>query len=240
MAPKSEKRIRVKVKEILQDIKAGHGGEALKNKYGLSQQSLQKIIGSLLQREMVTLADLKTLLSKKVTKTKTVSAKMFLALFRESSDDFYLMDKLNINVTQLQQIYDTLIENKALSEYEYYSRERKAPELEEAAMLEAEDSTMVNLYEEKTTDLGDYVMAAKNSSATPVTSLASVNIGYSSEKTDNSGNGKGSHCPNCGKPKTLSFQETCFHCGILFSKFKATDESTDVSVWRDANTRDIK
>ena len=247
MAAKPAKRIRIKVRVILQDIKAGISSEALRQKYGLSQRSLEKVIGALLQKELVTLEDLASLLVKKVAPTKTVNAQYFLASFRECPDDFFLMKEFSINPKQLQKIYDTLIERRELSEYEYYARERKAPELEESEQNESEDSTLVNLYEDVTGALGDYVMEDRcrseqelTSTSPFVTSVASLNIGYSSNNANKSNGSSASKCPNCSKPRTMETDDTCAYCGILYSKYDKTQRSKGVAIWRDINSREIE
>jgi hypothetical protein len=64
-------------------------------------------------------------------KKRIIKAKEFLSSFRETPDDFQLMEKYGISSKQLRRLYSTLIEEGLLTEFEYNQRERKAPELEE-------------------------------------------------------------------------------------------------------------
>lgn len=223
MSAQRRRRIRISAKELIRDIKTGQGVAVIMEKYGLSQSSMSKVLAALLERRLVSKADLRSLGRQPSSAVKTVSAGEFLACLKDTSDDYVLMREYGLNPEQLKEIYDTLIEKGLLSEYEYYARDTKAPELEQPAPPDAEDSTAVDLLQDLAGTPRDYVMTARSGSV--VTSVASLSAQPSSTNVADCSIPGTSSCPNCSEPVGSVSEDTCAHCGIVFSKFEQVRRS---------------
>lgn len=239
------KKIRVNARAIVSDIKEHVGLKALMEKHGLSYRHLLKVKEKLLEKGWVTREELDHLNPAVPSEQITVSAKDFLASFRNRPDDFHLMDRFRLTAKDLRETYETLIQAGLLSEYEYHCRDRKAPELEEPFTNVSEASTEVTLI--RSVFDGGWGVYRPGEDALPRAShLNEIRADKSpSTKTPNrlsvhSANRRGPMtedtlpevCPNCGCPAEASSPEACVCCGIIFSKLKRAPKSKRTPIWQ--------
>ena len=239
------KKIRVNARAIVGDIKEHVGLKSLMEKHGLSYRHLLKVKEMLLERGWVTRGELDYLNPADASAQITVSAKEFLASFRNRPDDFHLMDRFRLTAKDLREIYERLIQAGLLSEYEYHCRDRKASELEEPFTNVSEASTEVTLIknvfdggsgvhraEEKAPPRASYpneIRADKSSSTRPPNRMlghAVTSGGRMMEETTLE------ICPNCGCPSEASSPDACVCCGIIFSKLKRVPKDKRIPLWQ--------
>lgn len=86
---------------------------------------------------------------KKVPKqSKHLNAYRFVKDFRFKPDDYYLMELYGLKPRQLMRVYRALMQAGLLSEFEFHSRDRVCPELEDAPMRPPDAaSTVVTVIE---------------------------------------------------------------------------------------------
>lgn len=235
------KKIRIDAVAIVRDIRQGAAVEALMEKYGLSLPSLFKVKRVLLEKGLVSSQELDYLTHAEAPSGKSLSPKEFLESFRRRPDDLHLMERYVLKANDLKRIYEKLIQAGLLSEYEYHSRERKAPELEEPANTISEDSTEVTLM---TNDFGAECAIRERGRDTtprktyPNDSLASATSSTSSRILRSKGTAPGVKegstprlCPRCCRPRHPSSSETCIYCGVIFSKAKHDAKYEGVTIW---------
>jgi hypothetical protein len=239
------KKITVNARAIVSDIKEHVGLKALMEKHGLSYRHLLKVKEKLLEKGWVTREELGHLNQAVPSEQITVSAKDFLASFRNRPDDFHLMDRFRLTAKDLRETYETLIQAGLLSEYEYHCRDRKAPELEEPFTNVSEASTEVTLIRSVFDDgrgvdrmkqgtqsrdiYRNESLASKSSSikrrnrqpVPPASSMGGVN-----EETTLA------VCPNCGCPSDASSPNACICCGIVFSEVKRGHPNKRTPIWQ--------
>jgi hypothetical protein len=239
------KKIRVNARAIVGDIKEHVGLKSLMEKHGLSYRHLLKVKEMLLEKGWVTRGELDHLNPADASAQINVSAKEFLASFRNRSDDFHLMDRFRLTAKDLRMIYERLIQAGWLSEYEYHCRDKKSPVLEEPCTNVSEASTEVTLIK-NVFDGGwgvyradeeapprasrpDRIRAYKSSSTRPPNRLSGHAVtsgGRMMEETTLE------ICPNCGCPAEASSPDACVCCGIIFSKLKQAPKSKRVPIWQ--------
>jgi hypothetical protein len=238
------KKIRINAAALVRDIKQRTGLKNLMEKHDLSYPNLLKVRSILVKRSYVTQEEFDYLNLPDGPVQQSLSAKGFLASFRDRPDDLYLMERYKLTVKELQGIYDTLILAGLLSEYEYHSRIKKAPELEEAACTDCEDSTEVTLVRD---DLeprcvipqrGGDIAPRKSFPHDSVTDRAALQglqntrPKFDSHAALSAGEEPGSrHCPKCGILAHPSSPDACIRCGVVFSKAKRDPKYEGVAVW---------
>jgi hypothetical protein len=236
------KQIRIKASEIIADIRAGKDDRELMEKHGLSVRSLPKVKRELVRKGWMTEKEVHVEDSTIVSPKITIKADEFLVLFRERSDDFVLMRKYKLTMDQLKKIYDTLIAKGLLSEYEYNCRDIKAPELDDFAVPETEETTAVNLVQEFSDDLKQYIRNSLRSHsgnnddhhyADGNGAKQSDRKRVSTRKPDTARVEHVSLCPACGKPSDASSPDCCRHCGLVFCKAKRLSRHKRVAIWED-------
>jgi hypothetical protein len=239
------RKIKVNGKAIVDDIKVRASLISLMEKHGLSYSSLLKTRDILLEKGLVTREELEYLHLADTPRRTTVPAKEFLASFRSRPDDFHLMDRFGLTRKDLRRIYERLIQAGLLSEYEYYCRDKKAPEPEEPHTNASEDSTEVTLLrsvldggggvdrvEAKAPPSGLSAREARAEEA-PATTRSKRPLG----RALTSGAGMIEEttlaiCPNCGCPSDESSPDACVCCGIVFSKIKRIPANKRTPLWQ--------
>lgn len=230
--------IRISAKRFVEDIRSGMGDAAIMEKYCLSARSLPKVKEELMRRGLLAPADVKSTNGCPISDKISIKVKEFVRLFRESSDDFVMMSTYSLTPKQLEQIYRQLIAKGLLSEYEFHSRERRSPELQEMELLEPDETTAVDFTEEFSGRLRDYEkIGAFRPNADWLKKSTSVTDGLSRDvdparvahaRRDAPGLGP---CPRCGKPKHPESPDSCLHCGVVFSKLKSDSKRNGVAIW---------
>jgi hypothetical protein len=174
-------------------------------------------------------------------KKKLVVARQFLMSFRQRPDDLYLMDKYSLSPKQLKKVYNALIEKGWMEEYEYHTRDRKAPELEEPTIHLGDTSTSVTVkgsFSEDTLELfrseSKLNLPQPGGTGRPQ-SVAQGGRVSGPKSAGASGKVKLVHhedlCPNCRGPKHPSSPDSCISCGVVFSKYAALKKGTAVPIW---------
>jgi hypothetical protein len=239
------KKIRVNARAIVGDIKEHVGLKSLMEKHGLSYRHLLKAKEKLLEKGLVTREEFDYLNPAVAPAQITVSAKEFLASFRDRPDDLHLMDRFRLTAKDLRQIYETLIQAGLLSEYEYHCRDKKAPVLEEPCTNISEASTEVTLIR-SVFDGGRGVYRAEaqaplRSSYPNETRVKKLASGCFSKQlsrhavatsSDMSEETTLALCPNCGCPSDASSPNACICCGIVFSKVKRGHPNKRTPIWQ--------
>jgi hypothetical protein len=232
------KHIRISAREILTDIRTGMSDGALMEKYGLSVRSLPKIKDDLLKQGLATPADLGCGNGCPVSEKISISAKSFITSFRETPDDFALMEKYSLNPGQLQQVYEQLLGKGLLMEYEFHNRDCRSPELKHMELPEIDETTAVDLTQELSGSLKDYHKIGNN-----LPSIASVKRVSWVEDGPLQEEGAGADrrqprtgsvsvpCPQCGRPRAKESPETCQYCGVVFAKVKGEEKRGGPAVW---------
>ena len=232
------KHIRISAREILTDIRAGMSDGALMEKYGLSVRSLPKIKDDLLEQGLATPADLGCSNGCPVSEKISISAKSFIASFRETPDDLALMEKFSLNPRQLQQTYEQLLGKGLLSEYEFHNRGCKSPELRQMELPEVDETTAIDLTQELSGSLKNYHRISDT-----LPSAASVKRASWLEDGPGQDAGTGADrwlprtgslsapCPQCGRARVKEFPDTCQYCGVVFAKVKGEKKRGGPAVW---------
>jgi hypothetical protein len=238
------KKIRVNARAIVGDIREHVGLKSLMEKHGLSYRHSLKVKEMLLEKGLVTREELDYLNPADASAQITVSAKEFLASFRNRPDDFYLMNRFRLTAKDLRTVYEGLIQAGLLAEYEYHCRDAKAPELEEPFTNVSEASTEVTLirsvfdggwgvYRAKEEapprpSYPDEIRGCKSSKAKPLNRLARP-IASSDDVDEET---TLAVCPNCGCPSDASSPRECVCCGIIFSKHRRVPKSKRTPIWQ--------
>ncbi len=132
-------------------------------------------------------------------------------------------------------IYRTLIEKGLLSEYEFYYRERKAPELDEPTENLSDASTKVSLVEsisDETRRLYSLEEAKIPKSACDQ-DLQNIDAGSNGNRRDLISD-KGMHrymSQVSSARKTQLHRITCIHCGVVYSKITRNMQGSGISLW---------
>jgi hypothetical protein len=238
-------KIKVNGRVIVGDIRARASLISLMEKHGLSYTSLLKTRDILLEKGLVAREELEYLHLADTPHRTTVPAKEFLASFRSRPDDFHLMDRFGLTRKDLRRIYERLIQAGLLSEYEYYCRDKKAPEPEESHTNVSDDSTEVTLLksvfnggcgvdsvEEEFSPRSLHANETRVEKA-PSTTRPKRPLG----RALTSGAGMIEEttlamCPNCGCPSDESSPDACVCCGIVFSKIKRIPANKRTPLWQ--------
>ncbi len=232
------KHIRISAKEILADIGAGMTDGALMEKYGLSVRSLPKVKSELLKLGLPASHVPESANGCPVSEKISISAKDFMKAFRETPDDFALMQRYSLSSELLRSVYEQLLAKGVLSEYEFYHRDRKCAELHQMELPEIEDSTAIDLTQELSGALKDY----HKFEDVPLRSLAAKRASWvedgpfpsAGSHTDARGP-RGRHasgpCPKCGKSRSIEHADSCPFCGIVFDKIKADRKHGGPAFW---------
>ena len=244
------KKVRVSAREVVRDIRNRESAKALKDKYGLEDRHLIKLMKVLVKNQWMSPQELEYLALPETRNEKGARIKDFIASFRNKPDDYFLMEKYSLSAKDLQRIYEAVIENGLLSEYEYHTREKKAPEVEQGSEFETDTSTEVTLIRmDLNTNrfsqvrLRDRPSTPRNPekprglnrpeqtpSATPAGSV--MRASGDDEKSCFPG-----LCPNCHGATDPSSPDSCLYCGIVFSKVLKGEKSKGMSIW-DLDYRD--
>lgn len=238
------KKIRINAAALIRDIKQRTGVKTLMEKHDLSYPNLLKVKNLLVKRSYVAREEFDYLNLPDGPFQQSLSAKGFLASFRDRPDDLYLMERYELTAKELQGIYDTLILAGLMSEYEYHSRETKAPELEEPADTGHADSTEVTLLRddleprcvipERGHDIAPRKSFPNDSVASRAVSqgLQNVRPKFDSHAALSVGEEPGfGHCPKCGHPLHPASSDACVHCGVVFSKAKRDPKYEGIALW---------
>jgi len=238
------KTIRVNGAAVVRDIRQHTGLKTIMEKHSLSYPNLLKVRSLLVERGHLTPEAFDYLNLPEVPFRQTVSAKDFLASFRDRPDDLYLMEKYMLTAKDLQGIYDTLILAGLLSEYEYHARDRKAPELQGEAGTGAEDSTQITLLNsglemkcavpERGHDVAPRKSFPSDSVASTGVSAEHQHAGPKFDSPAAAGTGQqnlSKPCPKCGQASDLSSPDVCIYCGVVFSKAKQDPKYDGVAIW---------
>ena len=123
------KTVKVTIKQLVADIKAKKSDEELMKAHGLTERNLNKLKRVLLARKLVTREEMAAQSGGKAFPKKSIDAEAFLADFRKQPDDNFLMNKYNLKPRHLKKVYDSLMRQGFIEEYEYHTRIGKADEL---------------------------------------------------------------------------------------------------------------
>jgi hypothetical protein len=232
--------IRETVTAVADQLRLGANDEVIIKTYGISQDTIDKLRKALADRGLLPRHDREVSNSSCATKPKkSIDAKKFLASFRAASDDLCLMQEYGLKPKQLRQIYKALIEKGLLSEYEYYYRQRKAPELDEPTENLADASTKVSLVEsisDETRRLyslehAQMQVSASDRDSQNVDSARNGNrVGVCATAGSLAKDSAG-YCPRCHRPKDSSSPDMCIHCGVIYSKLARHAQGAGISVW---------
>jgi hypothetical protein len=129
------------LKQIVDDLREGKACADPNHACVVSPSCLERLRNSLAKR------DIPNESVGPEPEKRLINAKQFLAAFRAASDDYHLMSEFSLSPKQLKKIYKALVEKGLLSEYEYYYRQVKAPELDEPTDAVLSTSTVVSLIE---------------------------------------------------------------------------------------------
>ncbi|MBI4962367.1 MAG: hypothetical protein HY913_03750 [Desulfomonile tiedjei] len=238
------KKIQVNAAAVIRDVRQRTGLKTLMDNHGLSYATLVKVKNILLDRGLASQEEFDYLNLTDSPEKKSISAKEFLVSFRAKPDDAYLMEKYMLTVKDLEGIYDTLIVAGLLSEYEYYSRDGKAPELEETPSSVCEASTEVTLLRNES-DIG-LVASERRCGATPrktypdesraIAKSSSVPVNLKPTGKGPAGQTTGEAdvteaCPSCGLPPHPSSPEACIYCGVVYTKARRDPKYEGVALW---------
>ena len=211
-----------RIGQLVADLRKGADDEEIREKYGLAQDILERIKDALVRRGLLPNKRRQSrqtpgAADQNGNHKKSMDAKQFLLSFRENPDDFHMMKALSLKPAQLKLIYKLLIEKGLLSQYEYYHRVNKAPELEEPAENLLPVSTQLSLIED-VSDATRRLFSLEHSGRV----LGSP--------ADGSAPGKSS-CPKCSKPVAPSSADACVYCGVVFSKVMQRSTGKGITVW---------
>jgi hypothetical protein len=241
------KKIQINAAAIVRDVRQRMDLKALMEKHDLSYPNLLKVKNILLERGLVSRVEIGYLNLADHIQERSISAKEFLASFRERPDDLYLMKKYKLKVKDLQGIYDTLMLAGLLSEYEYHSRDGKVRELEETTDAVCETSTEVTLLRNHL-DTG-FAVSERRCSATPRKTYPDLGRTPSAVTPDSKSKGNAPvdqgtveegisrACPNCGLSPHPSSPDACVYCGVVYSKAKRDSKYEGIGLW-EADYRD--
>jgi hypothetical protein len=232
------KHIRINAGQILEDIRTGMSDGALMEKYGLSVRSLPKVKAELQKLGLIAPGELSCSNGCPVSEKISINARDFVKAFRESPDDFTLMNKYSLKPGHLQRVYRQLLAKGLLTEYEFHHRERKSPELQSMELPEIDETTAVDLTEELSGRLKNYhkigtvlpgTRSVKRPSRIEGGPLEAAGLrGTPQEPCTESPTGP---CPQCGKPKVKEFPDTCQFCGVVFAKLKGDKKRSGAAIW---------
>jgi hypothetical protein len=211
------------LKQIVDDLKEGEAREDIKTACIASQTCLERIRNNRAKREHVNEA------VRPEPEKRRINARLFLSAFRAASDDYRLMREFSLSPKQLKTIYKALVQKGLLSEYEYFYRQTKAPELDEPTDAVLSASTVVSLVEGLSDETRRMYGVKTRDDKHPANDTADAKKQPALRPPD------GDRCPNCGKPKGRS--GTCERCGIVFSKFARKSIPCGIPVW-DFDVRD--
>jgi hypothetical protein len=235
------RKIRIDAATIVRDIRQGADIEALMEKYGLSFPNLLKVKRALLEKGLASSEELDYLTHAEASAGKSLSAKEFLASFRKRPDDMHLMERYGLKAKDLKRIYEKLIQAGLLSEYEYHSRDGKAPELEDPANTVSEVSTEVTFLtndfgaqcaiRERGRDITPRKTYPNDSFANGTSSMSSQILKPKSTAPVLNEESAARLCPRCRRPRHPSSSEACIYCGVIFSKAKRDAKYEGVTIW---------
>ncbi len=232
--------IRETIKAVADQLRMGANDEVIMRTYGISQDILDQLRKALADKGLLPCHDGEVSKSSCATKPKkSIDAKKFLASFRAASDDLCLMQEYALKPKQLKHIYKALIEKGLLSEYEYYYRQRKAPELGEPTENLLDASTKVSLVEsisDETRRLYSLEGAQMRKSASDgdsqnVDAACNGNRRDMRSTPESPAKDSAGYCPRCHRTKDPSSADTCIHCGVIYSKFARHAQGAGISMW---------
>jgi hypothetical protein len=251
------KKVVISTRQVIADIRARIGDAALMEKYSLSPRTLINLKKELLDRGLITPADIRPSRTPPNPQRKALSANEFVEDFRQNPNDEHLMARYNLTAAQLRTVYKKLIENRLLSEYEYYMREGASPKLEEPSVSPQPASSVV---EEKERDLqpspsrGHGAAQALPGDFFRDYSGIKIGQGRPPEPVDLDPDAAYQKppeqlrtlrdqstvvqlvtcelCPNCARPREDPSLESCIYCGIIFSKAGKRIPSRNIRIWR--------
>jgi len=249
------KKVRISARQIVEEIKSAMGDAELCERYRLSRKSLFCLKKELLERKLVTLADLRVQCSNGKARKK-LNVERFLYDFRRNPDDVYLMEKYSLSASQLKRVYVSMMEKNLLSEYEYSSRAVQVPEVEQARTTPHAPSAAVSLVEDRVdepcfwdfkherqqTELpGDFfrdhsgVKIGQYAANTPDFECYHRQRKRAPERTLAPKSTVvelvvADYCPNCGLAKNSLSPDACLGCGIVFAKAVSSDQP-QIAIW---------
>jgi hypothetical protein len=238
------KKIRVNAAAIVGDLRQRMGLKAILEKHGISYANMLKVRKLLVERQLAAPEEFDYLNLSEAASGHSVSAKEFLASFRSKPNDLHLMKRYNLTVKELQVIYDTLMLAGVLSEYEYHTRDVKAPELDEPTGLGGEASTEVTLLRNELEPRcviplrGGDIEPRKSFPKDSVPNKAISARGQTVRAQNQSQPGSDpedalipKHCPKCGLQSHPSSPDACIYCGVVFTKAKPDPRYEGVAIW---------
>jgi hypothetical protein len=243
------KRVVVKAREVVADIKSGKTDAELGRKYQLSPKSLVSLKNQLLAKNLVTPEDL--LATSKAPPScgspNSIDVKEFLKDFRLRPDDLFLMAKYSLAPRQLDSVYRTLINKQLLTEYEYEWREVKVAQLsQEPSPCEAASTMVATIERENLSGAG--IAPPADEHGLPQTffqDFSGTKIQRQPADLDacsDPENGRSvrssprkhtkplttvveivtkEFCPRCKAPKSRDTSDSCLRCGVVFSKVES-------------------
>jgi hypothetical protein len=250
------KKVSVNTSEIVADIRARMSDQGIMAKYLLSFASLRKVKDQLLRRELITVQELRASpTDKDRAEKRKLNAVQFARDFREHPDDYYLMDKYGLSAGELAEVYRRLIDNRVLTEFEFFTRDVRVPELEDPTALPSSSSSAVSIV-----DSGSDVWASERRTHDGrelppdfYRDFSGVEIGKGAEESSDNGSqpddsravraggGRtvstvvelitGDFCPKCQRPKRSMTEAACPFCGVIFSKVRFSPGRGPVSIW---------
>jgi hypothetical protein len=243
------KKVAVKAREVVADIKSGKTDAELRQKYGLSPKSLLSLKKQLLAKNLVAPEDLPPT-SKDPQSGRhcnSIDVKEFLKDFRLRPDDLFLMAKYSLGPQLLDRVYRILIEKRLLTEYEWECREVRAQELiHEASPCEAASAMVATFERENHSGAGiapschDHGLPQtffQDYSGTKIQRAPADFTAYSAPEDDRPARSTSrgparllttvvevvttEFCPRCKAPKSRDTLDSCLRCGVVFAKVES-------------------
>lgn len=251
------KKIVISTGQVVADIKARIGDAAVMEKYGLSPRTLINLKKELLDRNLISPADIRPSRTPPNPQRKAVNAKEFVNVFRENPNDEYLMERYGLTPSQLRTVYEKLLENRLLSEYEYYMREAASPTIDKVGMAPQPISTVVAEVDSVQNPRGQRGPGVEHGLPSDFfTDYSGIKIGQGPSGQPVDLNPESAEqqaslpakrlreqstvvqlvtcelCPNCSRPREDCAAESCEYCGIVFAKARKRIITRNVAIWR--------
>jgi hypothetical protein len=251
------KKVVISTRQIIADIRARIGDAALMEKYTLSPRSLINLKKELLDRGLITPEDIRPSRTPPNPQRKALSAREFVDDFRQNPNDDYLMKRYNLTPPQLHTVYKKLIENRLLSEYEYYMREGTSTKVDEPPVSPQPISSVVAEMERAAKSPVSEGRSSREALPTEFfKDYSGIRIGQNqaNEAVDLDPDAPPQRppdqlrplrdqstvvqlvtcelCPNCARPREDPSLESCVYCGIVFAKAGKRIASRNIHIWR--------
>lgn len=216
-------KVKVSVNELVKDIRAQVPDDLIAAKHCISLENLTVLKRTLLTNKLVTFRELRAQSARSKGKKKVLNAQRFLKDFHEKSDDYFLMEKYGLKARQLGKAYRKLMERGWLTEFEFFTREIKCPELDDLSKSTPVAASTVVTFVEREQGVDAIAGADSRYDGLPkefYRDRSGVKIGGGSD-------GDPApipeltllvSCPSCGAPRMNTGYRFCWSCGTDLSQ----------------------